>query len=159
MKKEDKFFYEDLVEKLKENKFLNDQNFEVKQEYNNIIIKKTSAKVYYELEMWIDSIFGLKKKYRFVLSSNTFYNKRLASGKLINHPSDVFYFLDDDFDKKIFKSDYETGDEKSLNHFPNNLFNNLILLIKYTYKKKGLNKTEFQEIFELTNFGNPNDLG
>ena len=45
MKKEDKFFYEDLVEKLKENKFLNDQNFEVKQEYNNIIIKKTSAKV------------------------------------------------------------------------------------------------------------------
>ena len=120
MKKEDKFVYEDLVEKLKENKFLNDQNFEVKQEYNNIIIKKTSAKVYYELEMWIDSIFGLKKKYRFVLSSNTFYNKRLASGKLINHPSDVFYFLAADFDKKFFKSDYETGDEKSLNHFPNN---------------------------------------
>jgi len=154
MKKEDKFFYEDLVEKLKENKFLNDQNYEVKQEYNEVIIEKPSAKVSYNLSMWIDSIFGFKKKYKFVLASNTIYKSR--------HPSCVVYFLDDDFDKIIFKpevTEFSKGDDLWLNHFPNNLFNNLILLIKYTYKKKGLTKREFKELFELTNFGNPNDLG
>ena len=158
MKKEDKFFYEDLVEKLKKNKFINDNYFEVKQEANEVIIEKPSAEVSYNLSMWIDSIFGFKKKYSFLLRSNTFYKKRRAFGKLINHPSDVFWFLDDDFDKKFFKPGYEKGDETSLNHFPNNLFNNLILLIKYTYKKKGLTKEELKELFELTNFGNPNDL-
>ena len=154
MKKEDKFFYEDLVEKLKENKFLNDNYFEVKQEYNEVIIEKPSAKVSYNLSMWIDSVFGFKKKYKFVLASNTIYKNR--------HPSCVVYFLDDDFDKIIFKpevTEFSKGDDLWLNHFPNNLFNNLILLIKYTYKKKGLTKGEFKELFELTNFGNPNDLG
>ena len=154
MKEEDKFFYEDLVEKLKENKFLNDQNFEVKQEYNEVIIEKPSAKVSYNLSMWIDSVFGFKKKYKFVLASNTIYKNR--------HSSCVVYFLDDDFDKIIFKpevTEFSKGDDLWLNHFPNNLFNNLILLIKYTYKKKGLTKGEFKELFELTNFGNPNDLG
>ena len=154
MKEEDKFFYEDLVEKLKENKFLNDQNYEVKQEYNEVIIEKPSAKVSYNLSMWIDSVFGFKKKYKFVLASNTIYKN--------HHSSCVVYFLDDDFDKIIFKpelTEFSKGDYLWLNHFPNNLFNNLILLIKYTYKKKGLTKGEFKELFELTNFGNPNDLG
>ena len=150
MKKEDKFFYVDLVEKLKGNKFLSDNNFEVTQFADQVIIKKASTKTYYKLSMHINTIFGFKKKYLIMLNSNTLVKK-----------GDYFvYFLDDDFNNKIFKQERfpNGGGERWIDHFPTNLFNNLILLIKFTRNKKGLSKVEFQELFELTNFGNPDEL-
>ena len=70
------------------------------------------------------------------------------------------YFLEDDFESRQWLGGrWGSGDKLQMklatDHFPPNITNNIITLVEITYKLKKLTTKDFKNIWEKTNFVDP----
>ena len=112
-----------------------------------------NKKISYEISFSrFRNLLGLMgSNYMFTISSSIFEER---------FPYNILYFLEDDFDSRQWKGGLiGDGDKRqmrlALDHFPPNITNNIISLIKMTHKSKKLILKDFKEIWEKTNFANP----
>ena len=141
---------------IQRNEFIR-KNFTVKlgqphgEHYDNFSIFNENSHYTIDFSRYRNLLGLMGSNYMFTVSSDKIGQSNT------NHK---LYFLEDDFESRQWLGGrWGSGDKLQMklatDHFPPNITNNIITLVEITYKLKKLTTKDFKNIWEKTNFADP----